>query len=100
MAGKEKLKDKMIDGLQNYYRIAIRSNASNLPAMKKAILVSLFHCASSNEDSGTYIIVQRVPIAGVGFSEIVQTTAEQIITDMVRGYLEIQLRSSSQFIVD
>ena len=45
--GKGKLTDKMIDRLQNYYGIAIRSNANNLEGMKKAILASLFHCASS-----------------------------------------------------
>lgn len=37
----------MIDKLQNYYGIAIRSNPRNLSGMKKAILASLFYCASS-----------------------------------------------------
>ena len=45
--GKGKLTDKMIDRLQNYYGIAIRSNANNLEGMKKAILAALFHCVSS-----------------------------------------------------
>ena len=47
LGGKGRLTDAMIDKLQNYYGIAIRSNTGNLPAMKKAILASLFHCASS-----------------------------------------------------
>ena len=37
----------MIDKLQNYYGIAIRSNCGNLGPMKKAIHATLFHCASS-----------------------------------------------------
>jgi hypothetical protein len=51
MGGKGKLTDKMIDKLQNYYGIAIRSNPGNLDAMKNAILASLFHCASSENNN-------------------------------------------------
>ena len=49
MGGKGKLTDKMIDKLLNYYGIAIRSNPGNLEAMKKAVLSTLFHCASSDD---------------------------------------------------
>ncbi|KAK3751312.1 hypothetical protein QZH41_007109 [Actinostola sp. cb2023] len=49
MGGKGKLTDFMIDRLQNYYGIAIRTNVGNLAEMKKAIHASLFHCASSKE---------------------------------------------------
>ena len=49
MGGKGKLTDRMIDKLQNYYGIAIRSNAGNLSQMKKAIYASLMHCASSKD---------------------------------------------------
>ena len=48
--GKGRLTDKMIDWLQTYYGIAIRSNVNNLEAMKEAILAALFHCASSSEN--------------------------------------------------
>lgn len=37
----------MIDKLQNYYGIAIRANVGNLAEIKKAVLASFFHCASS-----------------------------------------------------
>ena len=47
LSGKGKLTDSMIDKLQNYYGIAIRSNVGDLQGMKKAVLASLFHCASS-----------------------------------------------------
>lgn len=49
MGGKGKLTDRMIDRLQNYYGIAIRSNVGNLSEMKKAIYASLMHCASSKD---------------------------------------------------
>ena len=41
MGGKGRLTDSMIDKLQNYYGIAIRSNSGNLPAMKSAVLPQL-----------------------------------------------------------
>ena len=47
--GKGKLTDRTIDRLQNY-GIAIRSNPGNLDAMKKTILASVFHCASSEKN--------------------------------------------------
>ena len=51
MGGKGRLTDAMIDRLQNYYGIAIRSNSGDLAAMKKAIYASLFHCASSADSN-------------------------------------------------
>ena len=47
LGGKGKLTDSMIDRLQNYYGIAIRSNQEDLVNMKKSIFAALFHCASS-----------------------------------------------------
>ena len=47
LGGKGKLTDSMIDKLQNYYGIAIRSNSGNLKSMKRDILASLWHCAST-----------------------------------------------------
>ena len=47
LGGRGKLTDSLIDKLQNYYGIAIRSNVGNLAGMKKAIHASLMHCASS-----------------------------------------------------
>ena len=49
LGGKGKLTNHMIDKLQNYYGIAIRSNVGNLEGMKKAVAASLFHCASSDK---------------------------------------------------
>ena len=50
LGGAGKLTDKMIDRLQNYYGIAVRSNKGNLEAMKKAIYAVIFHVASSKEN--------------------------------------------------
>ena len=44
---KSRLTDAIIDKLQNYFGIALRSNVGNLKKMKDAILASLFHVASS-----------------------------------------------------
>ena len=55
LGGKGKLTDKMIDRLQNYYGIAVRSNKGDFDGMKSAILAGLFHCASSeNKEYHTY----------------------------------------------
>lgn len=49
MGGKGKLTNNMVDKLQNYYGIAIRSNVGDLKGMKKSIHASLMHCASSKD---------------------------------------------------
>ncbi|XP_068672674.1 uncharacterized protein [Montipora foliosa] len=49
LGGKGKLTDAIIDKLQNYYGIAIRSNIGDLSGMKKAVHASFFHCASSEK---------------------------------------------------
>jgi hypothetical protein len=43
------LTDTLIDKLQNYHSIAIRSNCGNLEGIKAAIYASIFHCASSKK---------------------------------------------------
>lgn len=47
LGGKKNRTDAMIDRLQNYHGIAIRSNVGDLNGMKRAIHASFFHCASS-----------------------------------------------------
>ena len=49
IGGKGKLTLKMVDRLQNYYGIAIRSNTGKLQEMQKAVRASLFHVASSTK---------------------------------------------------
>ena len=48
LGGKGKLTEALIDRLQNYYGIAIRSNIANLGRMKQSIHATLFHVASSD----------------------------------------------------
>ena len=50
LGGKGKLTNVIIDRLQNYYGIAVRSNVNSLEGMKKAIHASLFHVASSEKN--------------------------------------------------
>lgn len=49
LGGKGKLTNAMIDRVQNYYGIAVRSNIGNKEKMKKAIHALPFHCASSKD---------------------------------------------------
>ena len=54
LGGKGKLTDRIIDKLQNYYGIAIRSNKNNLKAMQAATKATLSHVASSKENNLHY----------------------------------------------
>ena len=54
LGGKGKLTDRIIDKLQNYCRIAIRSNKNNLKAMQAGTRATLFHVASSKENNLHY----------------------------------------------
>lgn len=49
IGGRNRLTDKTIDTLQNYYGLAIRQNKNNLDGMKNDILAGLYHVASTDE---------------------------------------------------
>ena len=51
LGGKGCLTDATIDRLQNFVAVAIRRNAGNLKEMKAGVLASLFHVASSKNNS-------------------------------------------------
>ena len=51
LGGQGQLTDRMIDRLQNYYGIAIRSNSGELKQMQDAVFAVLFHCASSKSQN-------------------------------------------------
>ncbi|GFV74517.1 uncharacterized protein TNCV_5129591 [Trichonephila clavipes] len=46
---KAKLTDSFIDRLQNYYKIAVRSNVGNPSGLQQNVIAALFHCSSSVE---------------------------------------------------
>ena len=54
LGGKGKLTDAIIDRLQNFFGLAIRQNVGNLTGMKKSVLASLFHVASSSTNNLHY----------------------------------------------
>ena len=59
---KRRLTDALIDGLHNYFGIALRGNAKPelKPELKQALLASMFHVASSRgENYHTYILPQN-----------------------------------------
>ena len=47
IGGKGKLINELVAKPQNYYGIAIRTNAGDIKKMKKAINASLFHCVAT-----------------------------------------------------
>ena len=49
LGGRGKLTEKLINKLQNYYGITIRSNIGGITGMKKAIDASFFHCIAKKE---------------------------------------------------
>ena len=49
LGGRGKLTENLINKLQNYYGIAIRSNVGNLAAMKTSINASFFHCIATKD---------------------------------------------------
>ena len=51
LGGRGRLTKAIIDKLQNYYGIAVRTNVGNLNGMKKDIHAALFHVASSAKDN-------------------------------------------------
>ena len=51
MKAKSRLTNSLIDKLQNYFGIALRSNVRNIKDMQNAILTSMFHVASSYDDN-------------------------------------------------
>ena len=54
LGGKGKLTDCIIDKLQNYYGITIRSNKNNLKTMQAVTNATLFHVASTKENNLHY----------------------------------------------
>ncbi|GFO14007.1 phenolphthiocerol synthesis polyketide synthase type i pks15/1 [Plakobranchus ocellatus] len=50
IAGTGRLTDKMIENLQNYYGLAIRQHAANLPGMIKAVKSILGHLSTTDQD--------------------------------------------------
>ena len=59
---KQIAKCSFIDRLHNYFGIALRSNAKSelKPELKRALLASMFHVASSQgENYHTYILAQN-----------------------------------------
>ncbi|GFW88012.1 uncharacterized protein TNCV_216841 [Trichonephila clavipes] len=51
LGGKNKLTDKLIDRIQNYYGIAIRNNVGNLQKMMSSVIAAFFHCVSGKNNS-------------------------------------------------
>ncbi|GFV58591.1 uncharacterized protein LOC101238613 [Trichonephila clavipes] len=97
LGGKNKLTDKLIDRIQNYYEIAIRNNVGNLQKMmSSSVIAAFFHCVSENnslhgqcpEGSESWCRYQRAKAAGSPLKEIEQGP-NKIINQIKPTYLKL-----------
>ena len=61
LSGKGKLTEKVINSLQNYYGIAIRSNPDQLYAMKRSVGAILWHCTDFQNNEFRHRFCPRTP---------------------------------------
>ncbi|GFX21207.1 uncharacterized protein TNCV_2251551 [Trichonephila clavipes] len=98
LSGKGKLTDSFIDGLQNYYEIAVRSNVGNLSGLQQNVIAALFHCSSSVEkpmhgqcpigkDSWCYY--QRALSCGKKPNEKYKGLSNEVLNTIKPTYLEL-----------
>ena len=59
ISGKGKLTENIINSMQNYYGMAIRSNSNNLYAMKKAVGAILWHCTAFSDQDKRHALCPR-----------------------------------------
>ena len=67
--GKNRLTDRSINLLQNYFGMAIRQN-SDVPSMKNTISAVLFYCSVSECDEKRHLFGLRPRTAGVNDNQI------------------------------
>ncbi|GFX64295.1 CCHC-type domain-containing protein [Trichonephila clavipes] len=98
LGGKNKLTDKLIDRIQNYYGIAIRSNVGNLQKMMSSVIAAFFHCVSGKnnslhgqcpEGSESWCRYQRAKAARSSLKEIEQGLPNKIINQIKPTYLKL-----------
>ncbi|GFY00915.1 CCHC-type domain-containing protein [Trichonephila clavipes] len=98
LGGKNKLTDKLIDRIQNYYGIAIRNNVGNLQKMMSSVIAAFFHCVSGKiislhgqcpEGSESWCRYQRAKAAGSPLKEIEQGLPNKIINQIKPTYLKL-----------
>ncbi|GFV96438.1 uncharacterized protein TNCV_2943711 [Trichonephila clavipes] len=98
LGGKNKLTDKLIDRIQNYYGIAIRNNVGNLQKMMSSVIAAFFHCVSGKNNSlhgqcpkgsESWCRYQRAKAAGSPLKEIEQGLPNKIINQIKPTYLKL-----------
>ena len=97
LGGKGRLTDAMIDKLQNYYGIAIRTNCKDIDSMKKAIYAA-FSIVLPQKRIIIIPIAQKVKVAGVelnGTRQMVQRSK-----NLVLDSLSLSLGMLNQSLID
>ena len=68
--GADRLSDKAINKLQNYFGIAIRKNNSSVISMKKAIGAVLFHCCEATDPEACHMFCDKNEGHGVNIMKL------------------------------
>ncbi|GFU81491.1 uncharacterized protein TNCV_4926221 [Trichonephila clavipes] len=98
LGGKNKLTDKLINRIQNYYGISIRSNVGNLQKMMSSVIAAFFHCVSGKnnslhgqcpEGSESWCRYQKAKAVGSPLKEIEQGLPNKIINQIKPTYLKL-----------
>ena len=82
ISGKGKLTNNMIDRLQNYYGIAIRSNKESLKRLQSATKAALFHVASNKDHKIHY---PHCPVCSDRVNTIRTVQIEPPLTNLAQG---------------
>ncbi|GBM67591.1 hypothetical protein AVEN_120609-1, partial [Araneus ventricosus] len=102
LGGKGKLTDKFIDKLQNYYRIAIRSNVGNLVEMQRAVTAAFFHCCSGKNkemhrkcptEPNSWCKFQKAKFAGIKFVNKSPALSNSVINSIKTTYMIFVIRN-------
>lgn len=61
LTGRGRLTEKVMNSLQNYYGMSIRSNTGQLYAMKKSIAAIIHHCSANDNSTQRHMYCPRDP---------------------------------------
>ena len=82
--GLKSLTDAMIDKLQNYFGITLRSNCTSVNEMAQAIMASLFHvCSSKERNLHDHCKKGRGPTVGANINAMLRIKLIYTVLDQV-----------------
>ena len=104
LGGKGKLTKELIEKLQKYYGIAIRTNAGDVHKMKEAINASLFHCLATANTPHMHVYCPSKGIPLSVLKEIkpvyIRLSEESLLEQCLHGKTQNQNESLNAMIWD